>query len=292
MACNLNALIEQAKCLQCVLVGDMYAAAEIALLCALRDGEPMSCDPQTLAAQANCIRACIPVGMFAAVRTALLCDIANIEPPPAPSTQLFIERFEAPDYDLSGWIEIGAAGNILDPDYTGVVLEGAQSLRIRTDTLTACNIRRLITPLSRVFVFFQFELISSSSPETFSIITVVNTGGVIVAAAGIDMNTSNFYVQAAGTVVSLAAVLLLNTKYYCWFEYNKNNGANRFASFGASTTPVRPTAAPDYAEAVSVINALDVDTFSFGVVSTDGAATDEIVMDRIIADSVQIGNNP
>jgi hypothetical protein len=75
MACDPATLIEQAKCLQCYFTGDMFPAAEIILLCNIRDGTPVNCDPQLLAAQATCIRSCIPPGAMNAVKTALLCDI-------------------------------------------------------------------------------------------------------------------------------------------------------------------------------------------------------------------------
>lgn len=77
MACDTNALLAAAKCFECNFSGDMYAAAEIVLLCAIRDGTTLSCDPQTLAAQASCIRGCIPLGMMGAVKLSLLCDIAT-----------------------------------------------------------------------------------------------------------------------------------------------------------------------------------------------------------------------
>lgn len=77
MACDPNTLLDQAKCYQCLLTGDLFPAVEIVLLCAWRDGTILSCDPQILVAQASCIRSCIPLGMMAAVKTAILCDIAS-----------------------------------------------------------------------------------------------------------------------------------------------------------------------------------------------------------------------
>lgn len=77
MACDPNTLLEQAKCFQCNLTPGMFAAVEIVLLCALRDGTPLSCDPQTLITEASCILGCIPPGMMSAVKIALLCEIVN-----------------------------------------------------------------------------------------------------------------------------------------------------------------------------------------------------------------------
>ena len=84
MACDPNTLLEQAKCYQCLLTGDLFPAVEIVLLCAWRDGDTISCDPQALVSQASCIRSCIPLGMMPAVKTALLCDILCVGPD-APS---------------------------------------------------------------------------------------------------------------------------------------------------------------------------------------------------------------
>jgi len=77
MACDPNTLLEQAKCYQCTLSGDLYPALEIVLLCAIRDGTALACDPQTLVSQASCIRNCIPIGMMSAVKLSLLCNILN-----------------------------------------------------------------------------------------------------------------------------------------------------------------------------------------------------------------------
>lgn len=78
MACDPTTLLEQAKCYQCNLSPGMFAAVEIVLLCAIRDGTPITCTSQALLAQASCIRGCIPPGMMGAVKLAILCDIANL----------------------------------------------------------------------------------------------------------------------------------------------------------------------------------------------------------------------
>lgn len=77
MACDPQALLDQAKCFQCFLTGDLFPAVEIVLLCAIRDGTAISTDPQDLITQASCIRSCIPLGMMSAVKAAILCDILN-----------------------------------------------------------------------------------------------------------------------------------------------------------------------------------------------------------------------
>lgn len=77
MACDPAVLLEQSKCFQCFITGNMAMAVEIVILCAMRDGETIPTDPQELISQASCILACIPVGAMSAVKLAILCDIMN-----------------------------------------------------------------------------------------------------------------------------------------------------------------------------------------------------------------------
>jgi hypothetical protein len=78
MACDPNTLLDQAKCFQCIMSGDLLLSVEIVMLCAIRDGTFIDCDPQALISQATCIRACIPFGMLSAVKLSLLCQIASL----------------------------------------------------------------------------------------------------------------------------------------------------------------------------------------------------------------------
>lgn len=55
----------------------MLAAIRIRLLCAIIDGQTMACDVQTLVDAAKCIENCVPAGMMASVEIYLLCQIAN-----------------------------------------------------------------------------------------------------------------------------------------------------------------------------------------------------------------------
>jgi hypothetical protein len=75
MACDPATLLQQSTCFQCINSGLLFAAVEIVILCAIRDGETVPTDPQALISQANCILACIPPGAMSAVKLAILCDI-------------------------------------------------------------------------------------------------------------------------------------------------------------------------------------------------------------------------
>lgn len=80
MACDPNQLLEDSKCFSCKYdsLGVLYAAVEIRLLCAIRDGESLPCDPDFLANEARCILGCIPPGAMEAVKIRILCDIVDM----------------------------------------------------------------------------------------------------------------------------------------------------------------------------------------------------------------------
>jgi hypothetical protein len=76
MACDTDALLEAARCYQCFFDGVMGEAAELVLLCAIRDGEAIDCDAQSLMNQANCLICQMPPGAIRAAKVAVLCQIA------------------------------------------------------------------------------------------------------------------------------------------------------------------------------------------------------------------------
>ena len=80
MACDPNQLLEDSKCFSCKYgsLWSLYAAVEIRLLCAIRDGENLPCDPDFLANEARCIMHCIPPGAMEAVKLRILCDIVDM----------------------------------------------------------------------------------------------------------------------------------------------------------------------------------------------------------------------
>ncbi len=80
MACDPQTLIAGAKCFECFSSGAydrLFDAVEVALLCAIVDGDTsMACNPQSLISQANCLFCNIPDGMMQSVKLYLLCQIA------------------------------------------------------------------------------------------------------------------------------------------------------------------------------------------------------------------------
>lgn len=212
-----------------------------------------------------------------------------------PISPLFVETFEiSPGYDLTGWTEVdsGGANNIIDPDYTGVVLDGLQSLRISDGDLSLTYIQRSLDPIGHFFVFFELEIISIAVPEVFSIFAAILSSTFPGLTVSVDANTMQFIVDITGASVTVTEPISVGVKYNCWIEYNKNNGANRFASFAFSTGTTRPTSGNNYADISGAISALDVVSLKLGLSEAEFLGVKDYVMDYVIASATQIGDNP
>lgn len=90
MACDPQTLISNAQCWLACGSNALNDAFEIALLCAIRDGDTsLACNPQALIAQAECLLSCLPAGSFGAVRLGILCEIAQNGTGGGGETQVF-----------------------------------------------------------------------------------------------------------------------------------------------------------------------------------------------------------
>lgn len=257
----------------------------------------MACDPNTLLNEARCY-SCLTEDQRAAIITSLLCQLASGggTPPAPPSTQLFIETFDThPGFDLTGWtLALGGGGtnNVIDPDYVAQVLEGTESLRTTNLDISNHFIHRNVTPVSKIEVFFKLQVLTLVVPEPTEFVHARGADLAVRAGAGMDTSTMQFFVHVLGAGVNTAAAFALNTTYNCWFSYQKNNGANRIATFAFSAGTTRPTSGANFAQAIGAIAADDIANVAVGIVGSDFLDTEDIVMDRTIADSNHIGDNP
>jgi hypothetical protein len=78
MACDTQAVIDEANCLRCSVPPGLVGYVALAIMCAIRDGDTsMACDPATLMEEARCLQCSIPQGMLGFAQLAVLCDIAS-----------------------------------------------------------------------------------------------------------------------------------------------------------------------------------------------------------------------
>jgi len=248
----------------------------------------MPCDPNTLLESAKCF-ACLTEEQRALITLYLLCQLADEEV--VDPNVLFIERFEAnPGYDLTGWTE---SGSDLDPNYTGVVLQGLQSFRVTNPTLAQPYILRTLAPIANPFFYFQFELLAIATPQFTAFLFLTSAADGFLGVFGIDTTAMQFWVQVGAGFAQTVGTFALGVKYHVWIEYNKNNGVNRLGSIAFSTDGIRPVAGNNYAEALAAVHADDVGMLRFGITpGSDLTDVDDHVLDYLIASSAQIGDNP
>ena len=254
----------------------------------------MSCDPNTLLNDARCY-ACLTEEQRAIIILSLWCQIQSAGTTPPSGGQLFIETFDAnPGYDLTGWIvETGGnPNNTIDPDYVGEILEGTQSLRVANLDIVPHYIHRAITPVSEIFVFFKFMVRSVFTPQSTDFFAPRSALNVQLAGCGLDSSAMNFYLHVMGAGVISPTPVVIGQVYNCWLRYNKNNGANRIATFAFSTGTTRPTSGPNFIQATGLVSATDVGDLAIGVPYSDFADAEDFVFDRVIASTIQIGDNP
>jgi hypothetical protein len=78
MPCDPAELLADAKCYLACIPPGLAPWAEIALLCALRDGDTAVCaSTGSVITAARCLECSIPLGMTPYVKMALLCNIIN-----------------------------------------------------------------------------------------------------------------------------------------------------------------------------------------------------------------------
>lgn len=207
-----------------------------------------------------------------------------------PATPLFLEKFDTPvGYDLSGWTEV-LAGGIIDEDYTGVVLDGTQSLRLVTAT-GATFFQRNVTAIGHIYLFFQWQNVVGAGLEK-SIIEVQDNVSTMLGK--VTYTPGGGFKAYAGSTTSgfMVNIPSVGVKYNCWMEYNKNDGLNRVCNFAFSTGIVRPTSGNNYVQSTGPTSAVDVSIVAVGVATSDFGADIEHIYDYILADDVQIGDNP
>lgn len=231
---------------------------------------------------------CDGQSFYAHRRTCSRPPAGGAPPHNPPASPLILETFEGAGYVNTGWTETLNGGTI-DEDYTGVVLDGAQSLRIVTGNGTSTYIDRTVTAAGQLWFFFQFRPVTLSG--TKSIIDIADNaattlGKVTLSAAGVVT------VFSGATSVSTVNTMGAGGQYNVWVEYNKNNGANRICNVGFSTSTTRPTSGNGYAQASTTTSAVNIGDVFLGNFGTDFGSPVEYLYDYFIIDDAQIGDNP
>ena len=80
MACDVDQLVTNATCVQCLVEPGMQLPVLLAIMCAIRDGDTgISCESGALITDARCIECKMPAGMLLPAIISVACQIAQAE---------------------------------------------------------------------------------------------------------------------------------------------------------------------------------------------------------------------
>ncbi|MBK7999042.1 MAG: hypothetical protein IPK15_10095 [Verrucomicrobia bacterium] len=196
----------------------------------------------------------------------------------AAQTYLLSEGFEGPGYENSGWIVPPNSTSAPEPDHTGTVLLGNQSLR--------CNgVSFIQRPFEREDPFFCYLRVrwAAWSDYKFVVDWLDNTQGstaTLLTSFGNKLEIKHGSVSVPGTTT-----IALNTTYHVWIEWTKGSGSDGTMKLFVSTDGTKPTV-PE----VSITTGNGVASAAFDV-GPFGAGVD-VVYDSILIDDEPIGSNP
>jgi hypothetical protein len=200
-----------------------------------------------------------------------------------PPTYLREQGFEGAGYDNGEtWTESGAT---INEDYTGVVLDGSQTLRIAWAS-TAPNTKTSFTSVDEVWVYFLLRPITIENANR--IIASITGSGTRVLELKVVASTAALRVQWGSTATTVGT-LSAATTYHVWVHYKKGTGANSIIDVGFSTDGTRPTSGNNFAQSTSNSSTIQVNELILG----EGTSyIQEYLYDKVRVDDVQIGDNP
>ena len=196
----------------------------------------------------------------------------------AAPTYLLSEGFEGPGYENSGWVVPPNSTSAPEPDHTGTVLLGTQSLR--------CNgvsfIQRSFVREDPIYCYLRVRW-ASWSDYKFVVDWLDDAQGstaTLLTSFGRKLEIKHGSVSVPGTTT-----INLDTTYHVWLEWTKGSGSDGTMKLFVSTDETKP-AAPE----VFITTGNGVGTALFDI-GPFGAGVD-VVYDSILIDDEPIGSNP
>ena len=193
--------------------------------------------------------------------------------------RLVCQNLEATGYDNSeSWTESGVT---VDPNETGTVLRGSQSLELDdtgADPSTYIN-------FTNTDPVYGFQRVRISSDDTYDLFIVKDSSGndCMYGKRYDPSDTIRLYCgtnYTAGT-----ATINAGTTYYIWWEYHEGTGSNAKCKMWVGTTTTKPGEADvDKTDGNSTYTAGRV--LYWSNVGTAGS----LYVDQILVDDAQIGN--
>jgi hypothetical protein len=204
-------------------------------------------------------------------------DFATTTRAAAP-TYLLSEGFEGPGYENSGWIVPPNSTSAPDPDHTGTVLIGNQSLR--------CNgVSFIQRPFQREDPFYCYLRVRWAAWSDYKFVVDWLDGGQGSTATLLTSFGNKLEIKHGSVSIPGTTTIALDTTYHVWIEWTKGSGSDGTMKLFVSTDGTKPTA-PE----VSITTGNGVAPAAFDV-GPFGAGVD-VVYDSILIDDEPIGSNP
>jgi hypothetical protein len=181
----------------------------------------------------------------------------------------------------TGWTNSGATPNW---DYTGVILEGNQSLFLPATGSVGSSTLVDFADQAEVWVYFKLRL-TNTSQGTKTIGGLSQNGGTINQL--FQVNTAGLKPSFGGaqTTDGFAA----NTTYDVWLHYRKGTGSNGIVDIGFSTNGTKPTSGTRFAQSTTYTGVNNAGRLFLG---TSAHTNFDVIIDKIRVDNSEIGSNP
>lgn len=201
-------------------------------------------------------------------------------------TYLVNQNFEGTGYDNGEtWTESGTG--IVNEDYTGVVLEGAQSLRISMASQNCKTITEFAAQ-DEVWVYFLLHPVALR-PSDNTYVMWMNTNqslaNLVVDGTGQLVANSDHSTNTISTVTN-------GGTYHVWYHYKKGSGGDAVFGVAFSIDGTRPTSGNNFAEYTTSARTSQVTALELGDFPTGNNATYELIFDKVRVSASQIGDNP
>jgi len=204
------------------------------------------------------------------------------------ATYLINQNFEGAGYDNGEtWTETGTG--TLDEDYATAPapLVGSQSFRIAKTGQTGRVVSVLPSDQSTCWGYFQINFTSSPANGTIWF-SVLDVSATIVLS--IEINTGSIIrVRSGSANASTVSTVTTATTYHFWWKYVKGTGANAVAQVAFQTSGTEPLSGNNFAQVTTGTATTDANNIRIG---NTGSSTYEFIVDRVLVDDADIGDNP
>ncbi len=203
----------------------------------------------------------------------------------AGPSYLVHQDFEGTGYDNGEtWSEAGTG--TMDEDYTGVVLDGLQSLRLNLVNQSAIVTNAFVAS-DEIWIYFLMRVVSQTANAYF------------FSCLGSAPSACDAYIDGAWRLnfcgdlcAQPATAITSNVTYHVWMHYKKGAGFSSINSIGFSTDGIRPTSGGTYAEQTSGNRTQPIFKICFPKRSDEGSVSKQIIYDKVRVSITQIGDNP